>query len=161
MPKNGEIIADVTTPIIYDFGPHIEPIARAGYEAYFEGRGSIPWDELTGDRTFRWMLTADVLCGCGQVHPQAVRSIYLTLYDARPWSGLSKADKARWTQVRDAMVTARDAWRQAAAGEPAAEPVLQRRTDPSVARAVPVTAEAPIATLRDRLKARREGGGDR
>ncbi len=101
--------ADTFPPITYDFTPEIEAIARAGYDAYFQGRPARSWESLHGHHTFRWKLTAQITADGRSHHPSALRNVYLTFYDHVPWSGTSKDDRARWEAVTLAMARARDA----------------------------------------------------
>lgn len=140
---------DPTMPIDYDFGPHVAPVAMAARDAYFQGRSAASWSALKGPQTFRWLMLVDATWYWpdDKITAQAIRDIYLMLVAAKPWKGLKSDDKERWRNVRMAILEARKEWRRAEpeAVAPASEPRGSIKSDISV------------ATLTDRLKARRQG----
>lgn len=148
---------DPTVPIKFDFGPFVDPVARAGSEAYRAGRAERSWVDLAGHQRFRWRLVAHLTWEWpdGKLTGQTIRDIYLTLVAARSWSSVSRDDRQRWQAVRDAMVAARDAWRR----EHAPAPAAKRPTPVTPARLV--TSDASVATLTERLRARRRAEAGR
>jgi hypothetical protein len=92
-------MSDPSTPITYDFGPHVEPFAQAAYTAYHQGRAHRPWEELAPHEQFRWQLVAEDVYNHPATTPQRLRTVYMTGINDVPWQDLKPRFRMRWILV--------------------------------------------------------------
>lgn len=96
--------------IAFDFGPHTESIAEAGYLAYHGGLLTRPWSDLRGHETHRWMMAAEDVFSKPRTSPQRIREVYLTGILHTEWDWLKGSYQKRWALVWQAMMAARTEW---------------------------------------------------